>query len=103
MKKIDIGQTASILANLGVIAGIIFLAVEIRQNNILLAAQARSDLANRRTGFAEIVISSPDIAEILVKKAANERLTPAEELRFRQIGRRMLNSWASQLSWKTIH
>jgi len=32
MKKIDFGQTISILANVGVIAGIFFLGVELRQN-----------------------------------------------------------------------
>ena len=30
LKKIDLGQTISILANVGVIAGIVFLAVELR-------------------------------------------------------------------------
>ena len=39
MKKIDLGQTIGILANVGVIAGIVFLAVELRQNNELLATQ----------------------------------------------------------------
>ena len=33
MKKIDLGQTLSILANVGVIAGIVFLAIEIRDSN----------------------------------------------------------------------
>jgi hypothetical protein len=32
MKKIGLAQTISILANIGVIAGIVFLAVEIDQN-----------------------------------------------------------------------
>ena len=32
MKKIDLGQTITILANVGVIVGIVFLVVEIRQN-----------------------------------------------------------------------
>ena len=41
MKNIDLGQTIGILANLGVIAGIVFLAVELQQNNKLLGAQAR--------------------------------------------------------------
>ena len=35
MKKIDLGQAVSILANVGVLAGILFLAVELRQNNEL--------------------------------------------------------------------
>lgn len=39
MKKIDLGQSISILANVGVIAGIVFLAFELRQNNELLVAQ----------------------------------------------------------------
>ena len=41
MKKIDLGRTIGILANLGVIAGIIFLGVELRQNNELMEAEAR--------------------------------------------------------------
>jgi hypothetical protein len=28
MKKIDVGQTIGILANIGVVAGIVFLAIE---------------------------------------------------------------------------
>ena len=32
MKKIDFGQAVTVIANLGVIAGIVFLAVEISQN-----------------------------------------------------------------------
>jgi hypothetical protein len=34
MKKLDLNQTVSLLANIGVIAGIIFLAIEIRQNTV---------------------------------------------------------------------
>ena len=39
MKKLDVGQMITILANLGVIAGIVFLAVEIRQNQASLDEQ----------------------------------------------------------------
>ena len=41
MKKIDLGQTITILANIGVIAGIGFLALEVHQNNELMSAEAR--------------------------------------------------------------
>ncbi len=44
MKKIDLGQTITILANVGVVAGIVFLAVELRQNNEFMAADARFNL-----------------------------------------------------------
>ena len=38
MKKPDLGQTITIFANLGVIAGIVFLGIELQQNNELLTA-----------------------------------------------------------------
>jgi hypothetical protein len=41
MKKIDIGQTIGILANRGVIAGIVFLTIEINQNSEALESEAR--------------------------------------------------------------
>ena len=47
-KKLDLGQTITILANLGVIAGIVLLAIEMRQNNELLAAQDKSELSRQQ-------------------------------------------------------
>ena len=38
MKKIDLGQAIGILANVGVTAGIVFLGMELRQNNELVVA-----------------------------------------------------------------
>ena len=40
MKTIDLGQTAQILASLGVIAGIVFLAIELKQNTASVRAGA---------------------------------------------------------------
>jgi hypothetical protein len=37
MKKFDVGQAAQLIANLGVIASIAFLALETRQNSEQLA------------------------------------------------------------------
>jgi len=40
MKKIDLGQMITILANIGVIAGIVFLGVELRQTQSSMQSQA---------------------------------------------------------------
>ena len=40
MKKIDFGQLLAILANIGVVAGIVFLAFEVRQSNVQARAAA---------------------------------------------------------------
>lgn len=53
---IDIGQLTAILANVGVIAGIVFLAWELRQNNRLLRAQARFSLRQYRAEVASTLM-----------------------------------------------
>ena len=45
MKKIDLGQALSLLANVGVIAGIIFLGFELHQNQVLGRAEVRNEIA----------------------------------------------------------
>jgi len=56
MKKIDVGQTITILANVGVIAGIFFLAFEVSQNTDALYAESRqSTLIAAQAELYEVV------------------------------------------------
>ena len=54
MKKFDLGQTIQIVANVGVIAGIAFLAFELRQNTIASRSAAYQSLgiATAETWFS---------------------------------------------------
>lgn len=61
MKKIDFGQTISILANLGVIAGIVFLGLEIRQNSEALLAGSRQDLLEADLGVLDNLMDYPSL------------------------------------------
>ncbi len=79
MKKIALGQTITILANIGVIAGIVFLAVELQQNNELLESEARQALVDRRISLAEIVASNAELANVVAKAQAGEALAPGEQ------------------------
>ena len=83
MKKLDFGQTVGLLANLGVIAGIIFLGVELHQNNELMEAEARAARVDRLRATAENVFSDQALADLLVKAGNQEALTESEELRVR--------------------
>jgi len=60
--KIDVSQTISILANVGVIAGILFLAVELQQNTASIEGstyQAMSDIAvNQWQGVSQDTLLS---------------------------------------------
>ncbi len=67
MKKIELGQTVSILANAGIIAGIVFLALELRQNNELIRTEARNTQNVRIQDFVQQVYTVPGLAEIVLK------------------------------------
>jgi hypothetical protein len=56
MKRIDLGQAISVPANLGVIAGIVFLALELQQNNELLGAEARATRVGSRQADNSLVL-----------------------------------------------
>ena len=72
-----IGQIISIIANICVIAGIIFLAVELHQNNRLLRAQARYSLRQYRADIADTIMS-PHVLAATHKYASGEPVTPIE-------------------------
>ena len=81
MKKIDFAQAATILANVGVIAGIVFLGFELRQNNDLMEADVRATYASMdQTGWG-FIIENPEVIEVLIKDRNGEELTEAEEHR----------------------
>ena len=92
MKKIDLGQTIAILANIGVIAGIAFLAFELRQNTKLLRAQAGYNLLQNRAGFRDDVFRDPELAEFVVRTEGGDVLSEVDQRRVTaQIERTILN------------
>ena len=80
MKKLDLGQAITILANVGVIAGIVFLAIELRQNNELLGAQARATRVGLRQADNGLVLGNPELARVLIKHRNSEPMTEYENL-----------------------
>ena len=83
MKKIDLGQTITILANIGVIAGIGFLALEVHQNNELMSAEARRSRTESSESAFRAIAENADLAEIFVKARQGQELSAVEEQRFR--------------------
>jgi hypothetical protein len=82
MKKIDLGQTITILANIGVILGIVFLAVELSQNNEELASQTRANIYQMRADLQTDYINNVGgIADIYTKLQSGEALSVTESNR----------------------
>lgn len=91
MKKIELGQTLTILANLGVIVGIAFLALELNQANRIGRYTAENA---RRTQFIQINSIVMEHSEIYAKlQAGDEDLTPSERAQASSMARMMMNSW----------
>lgn len=94
MKKIDFGQMITILANIGVIAGIAFLAIELRQNNALLRSDAEYRVTQNRMLFVTELLGDIDLLTAYRKAEAGEDLNEIERDRLSFLYRRMYNSLA---------
>jgi hypothetical protein len=81
MNTIDVGQAIQIVANIGVVASIVLLAFQLKQNNKLMAATAAGVSVAQTTSIWSTVIEQPEMAELLIKDRQNEAFTPAQEMR----------------------
>ena len=65
MKKIDIRQAIALVANLGVVVGLVFVALEVRQSRIATELQSVSDVMNGWTSLNEGIAHEPHVARVL--------------------------------------
>ena len=83
----------TLAANLGVIAGIVFLAFELQQNNRFLSAQAQYNLLKDRTEDNTIIMANPEVASLWYKVKINESLTDEEIFRVDAFVVKALLNW----------
>jgi len=81
LKKIELGQAITILANLGVIGGILLLAYELRQNNNLMASEARFNRMSMAVNAWYFNAGDVTLAELRERARNNEPLSNAEQRR----------------------
>ena len=93
MKKIDFGQTVTILANVGVIAGLAFLGFELHQNNEFLEQQERYTFLQNVVGATEFTAGDSDIARLIVRSADSAPLSEQDQFRRCQISLNFLYKW----------
>lgn len=97
MERPNLAQAIQILANIGVIAGILFLAIELRQNNEVLNAQARLQRAQTRIDGMTETLGNPDLIRARAADARRAELT-AEQRQLLQA------SWEILLTrWQYLH
>lgn len=79
MKKFDLGQTINTLANLGVIAGIVFLVFELEQNNQIMELEANAVKTQIRLDGWSQIADDPRLVSMMIKDRTGEALSDVSE------------------------
>jgi hypothetical protein len=98
MKKIDLGQTITILANVGVIGGLIFVGLQLRQEQNIAQSNRVQAASDSFRAWAELVT---DNAELWARGLAGEPLAAEEGIAFRAMAQayegRFFGQWRSAM------
>jgi hypothetical protein len=90
-------QWFALLANIGVVAGVVFLAFEIQQNNELLVQESRYSMIENQKDWKFFLNGNPEVAR-LIYTSHTEKLTEIEKLRRFDILSGVLLTW--QWEWE---
>lgn len=83
MKKIDLGQTLGVLANLAVVAGIVFLAVQIREERDYAIVENTTIVGHGMADWMSSVAQDRDRADIIFRGSQDfQSLAPLEQFEF---------------------
>ena len=93
MKKIDIENRIQLLANIGVVIGIGFLAYELRQNTLSTEVAAADNFVQTVQSFNDSIIGNSEVAELFVKAQRDIELTEAERLQLVLLQSNILRVW----------
>jgi len=61
MKKIDLGQVLTIIANAGVVAGLVFVGLQLRQDHLIARQQMAFTTADQSLYWAELATSNSEL------------------------------------------
>jgi len=83
LKQLDYGQAVTLLANIGIIAGIVFLAIEIQQNTGAIRSQASLGINDSLARMNAAIYQDSELADILIRgRESLSNLDPVERERF---------------------
>jgi hypothetical protein len=89
----DLGNIGELIAAIGVIASLVYLAVQIRANTNQVRSAEHHRFRDETSRLHEIALSSREHAELLTKMANNGELSPVERTCAYAFADRMTNHW----------
>ncbi len=93
MKKLDLGQTLGLIANLGVIAGILLLVFELNQNRDMMRAQTRNEISRGVVELLSSTSTSVELADAWARARQGEMLPPAQAVMLETFTESLYRYW----------
>jgi hypothetical protein len=98
LKKPDLGQTLGILANVGVIAGIVFPGIEIRASNTQAMIATTIAVSDQLATWKEFVAANGELSEIYASGMSDlGQLSPRERTQFDLMMKASINRFSGAL------
>ena len=83
----------TLAGNIGVLAGIIFLAFELQQNTVATQLEASSGFQNSFSEIELFIAGNPEFTELLLKGRNDEEISDADALRLWVFYGNVLRQW----------
>ena len=93
MKLDVVNKWLVLVANIGVLAGILFLAFELKQNTVATQLEAASNFNSSFADIEMLIAGDPDFSDLLIKGRTRAVLTANEEFRLRVFYGNVLRQW----------
>ena len=88
-----VNQWLALLANLGVLVGIAFLVLELRQNTDMMRAQSRADMSRDVGNLLSMHVNDPAYIDAMGRGLRGEELTEIEASQFSRTYNAMIWHW----------
>lgn len=92
MKVTQLNAWLQVLANLGVVAGLLFLGLQLRQNSRMMAAQTRNELTQSIITLIQME-SDPRVVSAYLKRDSGLSLTPEDSYHLEAVANATLRHW----------
>jgi hypothetical protein len=86
----------TLAANLGVLGGIVLVILQLNQNERMIRAQTRHDIAMGIVEQLTQTASNAELVDVSTRSNAGEELTPAEQFRFQLRTGALLRIWEDE-------
>ena len=91
-----IGAWLTLVANLGVLAGLVLVILQLSQNERMIRAQTRHEIADGIVELLADTAGNPHLADIAFRGQQGEALTPVEQFQFQLRIGALLRIWEDE-------